>query len=122
MAFHTSDSDYVYSRKRLDNNAQGEYNSNNNVEGDATNGREEQLQGNVDHGRDGGRSAPQYAEKQMAGSASGIKMANRDSDEIGRHARGSGKNVLSTDSEGIQIDVSAAEKLYGTEIFKKMCT
>ena len=31
----------MFAKKRLDNNAQGEYNSNNNVEGDATNGREE---------------------------------------------------------------------------------
>jgi hypothetical protein len=36
-----SNGDLVYAKKRLDNNAQGEYNANNNVEGDATNGREE---------------------------------------------------------------------------------
>ena len=69
------------------------------------NGRE------VDHGGDGRRSPTQYAQKQVGKSAGSIKSVNRDSFESRLQQGRSRKRILSTDSEGVRVELNIAQML-----------
>ena len=69
------------------------------------NGRE------VDHSGDGRRNSTQYAQKQVGKSAGSIKNFNRDSYESGLQQGRSRKRILSTDSEGVRVELNIVQKL-----------